>query len=175
MSLRYIIKDVTTVTRGIVAHGVNCAGKMNSGVAKAIRNKWPEVYRRFMDHPTAQTPRGRCILGEVDFICIGDEDIVVANCYTQKTYGYDNKKYADLVGVIIALQHICQMLDLRIIGALDNPNVTAVYIPRIGCGLGGLDWDTEVGLFVEELARKYPQIDIYVCDLPEKTNEPDVT
>ncbi len=173
--LHYIKKDISTVTNGIVAHGVNCAGKMNSGVAKAIRNRWPEAYRRFMDHTTAQKPKGRCILGEVDVIRIDGENVVVANCYTQRTYGYDGKKYADLEGITVALQYICQMLDLRILGVLDDLNVSSVYIPRIGCGLGGLSFSTEVQPVLEELALKFPQINIYVCDLPEKTNEPNVT
>lgn len=31
----------------VICHQVNCQGKMNSGVAKAIREKWPEVYTRY--------------------------------------------------------------------------------------------------------------------------------
>ena len=31
-----------------ICHQVNCQGKMNSGVAKAIRDKWPEVYIQYL-------------------------------------------------------------------------------------------------------------------------------
>mgnify|MGYP002509055859 FL=1 len=32
-----------------ICHQVNCRGKMNSGVAKAIREKWPIVYDKYVD------------------------------------------------------------------------------------------------------------------------------
>lgn len=41
----YLNKNIITIQEGVIAHGVNCTGAMNSGVAKAIREKWPEVYR----------------------------------------------------------------------------------------------------------------------------------
>ena len=30
-----------------ICHQVNCQGAMNSGVAKAIRTKWPEAYNEY--------------------------------------------------------------------------------------------------------------------------------
>jgi len=40
-----------------------------------------------------------------------------------------------------------------------------IYMPRIGCGLGGLDWDTEVGPIVEKINELYPRVEVFVCDL----------
>jgi hypothetical protein len=52
--------------------------------------------------------------------------------------------------------------------ALDELEIHEVHIPRIGCGLGGLDWDLEVEpmlLEVEEtLARTHP-VTFVVCDV----------
>ena len=62
-----IKKDLTTVTDGIVAHGCNCAGGFGSGIAGAIKNKWPAVA----------------------------QDLIVANCYTQEFYGPGDRRYAD--------------------------------------------------------------------------------
>jgi len=45
-----IKKDVTTVTKGVVAHGVNCQGAMGSGVAGAIRRKWPSVFIEYASY-----------------------------------------------------------------------------------------------------------------------------
>jgi O-acetyl-ADP-ribose deacetylase (regulator of RNase III) len=46
--------------------------------------------------------------------------------------------------------------------------VSEVHIPRIGCGLGGLDWDLEVESVLLEvegsLARTHPVIFV-VCDV----------
>lgn len=33
----------------VICHQVNCQGAMNSGVAKAIREKWPVVYKAYRE------------------------------------------------------------------------------------------------------------------------------
>ena len=154
MSVRYIEKDITTVDVGVVAHGVNCSGAMNSGVAKAIRNRWPLVYEKFKIHP-----KGRGVLGEADFVYIPEEEVVVANCYTQVFYGYGGGKYADPEAIKCAMARVMHIADLQCLH---------VYIPKIGCGLGGLNWKKDVEPIIEELADIHERINIYVCDLPEK-------
>lgn len=161
MAVFYIKKDLITVRVGIVAHGVNCSGAMNSGVAKAIRARWPYVYERFCIHP-----KGRAVLGEVDFVYPANEELIIANCYTQVFYGYGGGKYADPEAIRKSLQRVMQIADLH---GCD------VYIPRMGCGLGGLDWQKEVQPIVEDVAKAYTKVDIFVCDLPEDTNATDVT
>ena len=37
------------------------------------------------------------------------------------------------------------------------------YIPKIGAGLGGLDWEEEVEPIVKKLADENVNVDIYVC------------
>lgn len=34
---------------GILVHGCNCKGVMGSGVAAAIRNRWPDVYKAYRE------------------------------------------------------------------------------------------------------------------------------
>ena len=46
----FIQKDITTERHGLIIHGVNCQGVMGSGVALAIRNKWPVVYDEYKKH-----------------------------------------------------------------------------------------------------------------------------
>ena len=40
----YDKNSITNSTCDVICHQVNCRGAMNSGVAKAVREKWPEVY-----------------------------------------------------------------------------------------------------------------------------------
>lgn len=37
-------------SKGIIVHGVNSQGVMGSGVAKQIKDKWPEAYGSYMAH-----------------------------------------------------------------------------------------------------------------------------
>lgn len=152
--------DATGVNTGIVAHGVNCQHKMASGIAKTIREKWPTVYECYM-----QQPKGPNMLGVAHMICVNHQtDLHVANMYTQVFYGYGGGRYADPDAIETALRFVASMAM-----AYDLP----VFMPRIGCGLGGLDWDKDVEPRVKRVADEFPDIDIIICDLPTKkeTNE----
>lgn len=151
--IEYIKKNVVDVGMGIVAHGVNCQGKMASGVAKEIRATWPIAYEAYMKNPKGATMLGTCQMVAID----GQESLWVANCYTQQFYGYGGGKYADADSVERALENAAMYADIYGL---------PLYMPRIGCGLGGLDWDDDVVPALERINEKYNRVDIIVCDLP---------
>lgn len=141
--------DVTTATDCIIPHGVNCQGKMRSGVAKVIREKWPVVYDKFMENGA-----GSHLLGSIQIVKVED-DIHVVNCYTQEYYGYDGKKYASLEAVDASLDrtfHVAQVLGKK------------VCMPRIASDRGGLDWDTEIKPIVERYSQLYDVL-VYVYEI----------
>lgn len=150
----YLKKDVTDVGLGIVAHGVNCQHAMGSGVAGAIRKKWPVVYDRFM-----AAPKGKTMLGTVDLIAVTtDDSLFVANCYTQQFYGYGGGRYADPEAVKKAMQTTFRLAD-----SLTLP----LYMPKIGCGLGGLDWEADVLPIINYQTETYPRVEVFICELEE--------
>jgi O-acetyl-ADP-ribose deacetylase (regulator of RNase III) len=163
MSITYIQKDVTTVTRGVVAHGVNCQGKMNSGVAKAIRTKWPKVYERYMTVCNAVDNKSE-LLGLSHMVNCNEQgnDLFVANCFTQEYYGYDGSPYAKLEAVESSLRYA--------LGFCDGASLP-LYMPRIASKLGGLNWDTQIFPLLNRLHEEYTvtqlgrEPEIYVCDL----------
>ncbi len=156
--IEYIEKSVTDVEMGIVAHGVNCQGKMGSGVAKAIRAKWPIVYEAYKKQSTGEVVLGGCQLITIN----SDNSLHVANCYTQKFYGSDGGKYADANAVGRSMEVVGMFADIY-----DIP----VFMPRIGCGLGGLDWDKDVLPVMEYVAEVYNSVTFYVCDLPKENED----
>ena len=144
-----IIKDLTTVETGLIAHGCNCQGAFGSGIAGAIRKKWPNIFVGFLNHGI-----GKDLLGTIDTIPV-DNDLAVINCYTQEFYGPGDKKYADLEAVAN-----CVFQAIDVAQRLDRD----LYIAKIGCGLGGLDWDTEVKPLYEKIFAGV-DVNVYVCDL----------
>lgn len=148
--MQYIEKDITTVDFGIVAHGVNCQGAMGSGVAKAIKEKWPQIYVRYLQAGTGET-----MLGAVDLIDVkpDTDQLFVANCYTQLFYG-NNGRFANEDAIAQALDRVMQY------AAYYN---LPVYLPKIGAGLGGLDWEKEVEPIILWLDNIYRTVDIFVC------------
>ena len=49
--MQIIEGDITLESSGLIIQGVNCQGAMGSGIALAIKNRWPEVYDAYKSHP----------------------------------------------------------------------------------------------------------------------------
>jgi O-acetyl-ADP-ribose deacetylase (regulator of RNase III) len=155
MSLTFIKKDITTVTTGIIGHGCNTLGKMGSGVALAIRNKWPKAFTEYREYYVNFKRPNKEMLGISQIVDITDT-LKVANCFTQESYGNDGKVYADIAAVEEALQGIFAYADYQAL---------PIFLPRIGCGLGGLNFETDVQPILESLSEEYPNISVTICDL----------
>jgi O-acetyl-ADP-ribose deacetylase (regulator of RNase III) len=129
LTINKIVQDITKVEHGILCQGVNCQLAMGSGVALAYKIKWPAIYSRYMDGPC-----GKDALGEAMFIEVED-NVVVANLYTQEYYGRDGKRYASPEAIEESFRKtVAEAIKL------DLP----IYLPKIGAGLGGLDWEADV-------------------------------
>lgn len=146
-----IEKDIATVNRGVIAHGVNCRGVMGSGVAAALKGKWPKIYTSFK-----QLTPGPEQLGMCDIITIEPLELYVANCYTQVNFGRDGKRYAEPSAIGEALT-VASFFALAT--SLD------LYLPQIGAGLGGLDWDADVYPIIDRIDTRLETLNIYVCVL----------
>lgn len=151
--LQEIIKDITTVDSGVILHGCNTSGiAYASGVAGAIRKKWPHAYKRYTENGG-----GEHLLGTV--MCIKHNkypNLVIINGYTQIKYGRDGKRYADINAVEKCILYAC---------ATAQNEGLPLYMPMIGCGLGGLSWEDEIRAVVENASYNFPEVNIVICDL----------
>lgn len=142
--VEYIKNDITTLEEGIIVHGVNCQGVMGSGVAKAIKDKWPTVYTEYMSL-FDNKPRPN-LLGKSQLVSISD-DLHIFNAFTQESYGR-NGVYANPQAIQSAIENVIITTD--IMGLLGSINM-----PMIGAGLGGLDWNRDVVPILEILSSKH--------------------
>lgn len=150
--MKYINRDITSVTRGVIVHGVNCMGEINSGVALSIRNKWPEVYSRYKLMPT-----GKEMLGTTHITNVAN-DLYVANCYTQSQFGYDGEVYADIHSVEKCL-HDCY--------SFANVHGLPLCSVKIASGRGGLDWESEVEPIFTLLNSGYTNVNVEIYHIRE--------
>jgi len=150
--MRYEKRDITTIRTGTIAHGVNCQGVMGSGVARALYDKWPEVKE---DYLKCKDNRA---LGVVQTVQV-EPSLYVVNCFTQEHYGRDGRRYASPEAISEALDRVCNFVR-------KSPFLPEeIYLPRIGCGLGGLDWERDVEPILQELEAKHMYIQFVVCDV----------
>lgn len=150
--MKYIKDDITNCVSGLLLQGVNASGAMGSGVAGAIRRKWPTVYDYFCQQPT-----GEAMMGKFTPIII-TEQLTVGNCYTQLYFGSDGKRYACPVAIELALKSAYEYAT--------ECTIDTVMLPKIGAGLGGLSWEDDVEPIVNRISLQYPHIttEIYYID-----------
>lgn len=121
--------DLLNSNAGVIAHQVNARGVMGSGVALAVKTKYPEVfqsYRKFFEE-------GKLKLGKVDFAKTNDGKIV-ANMCGQDKYGKDGKQYTDY-------EALEKCFDKTVRYMTENGLTTIAFPYNIGCGTGGGDWN----------------------------------
>ena len=118
----------------IIAHQVNCQGKMASGVAKQIREKYPWAYKDYID---ALNQNGAdYMFGKSQLIWQGGHTI--CNIFGQYNYGYDRQQYTDYSAVNSAFR---EAINNYRDGDADDLRQITIAIPyKIGCDRGGGDW-----------------------------------
>lgn len=129
-----------------ICHQVNCQGKMASGVARAIRNKYPEVYKYYKFMYDEYTSKGLSLLGQAQYVPIYDKDKVekpfyCINMFAQDKYGYDGRQYTSLDAFKNCLRYINMW-------AKDK---TVAFPWKIACVRGGANWDEVLPMILEEL------------------------
>lgn len=109
----------------VIVHGCNCQRVFGAGVARAIREAFPEAYAEDL-----KTPLGPGKLGGYSFavIPLSNGAVTVVNAYTQNSVGFGLQvDYSALARVFSKINE-------------DFDGLRIGY-PKIGSGLGGGDWE----------------------------------
>jgi O-acetyl-ADP-ribose deacetylase (regulator of RNase III) len=120
----------------VILQQVNCQGVMGSGVAKAIRDKYPQVYTQYswmVENSDPRQPSSQ-LLGNRQMIEVEKNKFVV-NLFAQDFFGRDGRQYTNYEALRQSLMNLKYGLDAR---CLTDENV---HHPMIGAGLGGGDWE----------------------------------
>ena len=141
-----------------ICHQVNCQGVMNSGVAKQIREKWPEVYDAYLEKHNRYKRMSLTeddMLGDIGVVYIRERDSWAINMYSQCQYGYDGKRYTSYDAFATCLNQL---------SAVVPEGKTIAFPKNIGCGLGGGNWKVISALIEEILGDEY---EVYIYELEE--------
>lgn len=154
--ISFKIGDLLDTADMFIAHGCNTQGVMGSGVAKAIREEYPDAFQAYQN----MHRMNGLILGTAHYaICPGK---VIFNCMTQDYYGHDGKAYAKCDAIESSLDSVCATISSWV----DIKGFRTLSIPLIGCGLGGLRIE-DVQPILLKLSTKY-SILFNVWELPGK-------
>lgn len=142
----------------IIAHQVNCQGKMNSGVAKQVREKYPLAYAEYKTLCSAVGPES--LLGQLHIVDCGEK--IVANIFAQNNFGYDGKRYTNAQAFSVAMSNLAKVAEE------ENKSIAIPY--KIGCCRGGASWDEEIFIILQLLFEK-SEVLLEIWKLPEGVNE----
>lgn len=143
--IKIIDGDLLESKADIIVHQVNCQGKMGSGVALQIKNKYPEVYRAYQKWCEICGKHKDILLGRCQVVETHDGKCV-ANLFGQLGYGYDGKQYTDLDALkraMVKLKNLCNF-----------ENITIAMPYKIGSSRGGAAWE-DVYAIIEEVFKDH--------------------
>lgn len=133
-------KGLQEATEPIIAHQANCFCTMGTGVALALRKKWPKVYE-----VDCQTTKGDIKkLGTLSIASVNSTQSVY-NIYSQYSYGRD-KLYTNYQALKTGLTKLFTLANKR--------NCTIALPYKIGCNNAGGDWSIVYSI-IKELTETY--------------------
>lgn len=128
--MKHVKGDIFQSGADVILHQVNCQGVMGSGVAKQVREKYPDVFAEYKEICERYKDDKEILLGHALFVQC-DDDVWIANLFSQKDFGYDGSCYTSYD----ALRECLVRVNQRFTGC-------SVAIPyRMACHRGGGDWD----------------------------------
>ena len=127
--ITYKTGNIVDVESGFILHGCNAQGVMGSGVAKALRDKYPEIYEPYRKY--CQESKISEILGKI-FCHSISQSLCIGNAITQEYYGRDGRKYVSYDALDRVFRQISEFPGLEIL--------QKIHMPKIGSGLGGGNW-----------------------------------
>ena len=95
MTTTIVNGNLLDTTAPVIIHQTNCCKGFGSGVAKAIRDKWPLVAEKHMLACQVNEELGKPtseLLGKIQAVSV-DKNKVVINMYAQDHFGYDGARY----------------------------------------------------------------------------------
>lgn len=126
--------------RDVIVHGCNNKGGWGKGFALHLGNVYPitkEEYKLWFNNMAGTYPFD---LGEIQMVPI-NSNLVVINMITQDGYRGDGTvKWSDSPAKLWAINKGFTLLREYILRKYLNGRKYTIHMPKIGCGLGGLNW-----------------------------------
>lgn len=141
--IHYAIGDIFATNVDAYAHGCNCQGKMGAGIAIEFRKRWPSMYKEY----AALCGMGHLRPGNV--FEWSNVEPRIFNLMTQP----DTKHSATVEAIKESMEEMIRQARAK--------KIRSIAMPVVGCGLGGLDWETQVKPVIESLDTR--DIDLYIA------------
>lgn len=153
--IRYVSGDLLQSQAQLIAHGVAPNDNFHQGLALALRENWPALYKDFRHYCQTQHPKaGEC------WVWAGANGQRIANLLTQEeAYGHGSKPgKATVANVNHALRALHKYVE--------SEGITSIALPRLATGVGGLDWADVKPLIEQHLGGLKAEVEVVETYVP---------
>jgi O-acetyl-ADP-ribose deacetylase (regulator of RNase III) len=157
VEIEYVTGDILQGSEEYLLHSCNSRGIQGSGIAKLLRDTYPENYRQY--RRVYEKQNNSLDLGQCIWVDVGPR--VIINGIGQENFGRDpNMVYVSYD----AIQKIIQTIDDEL---GDEQDPIRVAMPLIGAGLGGGSWKI-ISEIIEDYSTGFIPV-VYLLDgvIPE--------
>lgn len=135
----------------VIGHGVNTEGLMGSGIAVLFRERFPKMHKEYVS-----VCKNRLLLPG-DIFPFEEDGYTILNIASQKKPGRDATLERLESGILKSIE-FCEQNGHK-----------GFAIPRIGSGIGGLKWKSEVVPLLNDIAGN-SEIEIETWILPHEVD-----
>lgn len=143
MKIEYVKGNLFTTNILHIVHGCNAQGNMGSGVAKIIRDDYPEAHKEYVARHKISPWR----LGEIQ--AVPSNGKIIINAITQNRYG-GPERHANYEAIAKVMEKINDMFY-----DISDKNIA---MPKIGAGLANGDWNVIEAIIESELTNVQPYV-----------------
>ena len=146
----YIIeKNLFESNASVFCHQVNCLGVWGSGIAKSMKEIFPDVYEKYRDICVKNEYLG--LLGNTAII--QSDNRYIANMFAQERFGYDGIRYTSYDAFYNCLVLIKEFCEKNAINKIALPY-------KIGSDRGGADWNVIYSMIESVFAKTNIMVEI---------------
>ena len=154
--ISFVYADLLTAPELLIAHGCNSKGVAESGVAGALKKRWPDAFVPYhFACASGALQLGDVVWASVNTLASGSK--LIGHVITQTTYGRDPAtRYASYDAIERGLRAVLQRAQ--------SEGLDAIAIPAIGAGLGNAPWSVVWPIFKHVVEPSPIDVNVYVND-----------
>lgn len=142
--IKMIIGDIFESDKDVLVNTVNCVGVMGKGIARIYKEKFPEMFEQYKN----MCNKKEIVTGQI-YPYYENGKVRIINFPTKQHWRSPSK-----------LEYITSGLDW-FIAHYKELEITSIAFPPLGCGNGGLDWETVGPIMYHKLYQLPIDIEIY--------------
>ena len=154
--LKEVAGDILLTKADALAHGVAPNDNFANGLALALRERWPAMYKDFRHYSQTVSPK----TGEL-WSWAGVGGVRIVNLFTQEPaagHGANHPGRATVENVNHCLKALCKVIEAE--------KFKSVALPRLATGVGGLDWKDVKPLMEKHLGHLSIPVYVYAAYQP---------